>query len=244
MLLRRILLHIRSENWFAVFLDLVVVVAGLFIGLQVDTWWSERQDARLGDVYLSEIQEDFELNKSRLELETARLEDILRNLAALYEQSVLASPVLPVTDLNDRFRLIADMPVFIPVTRAYTNLTGSGDLKLLRSRKLKNELADYYSAAEVTLIVQNTHEMELVQIYEPYIIKNLDYAAVQKTRVDDFSFPPPIEESRILSVLGTAEFRNVLTQKWVISADLLDQQRKMLVRTNQVLQTLQSIIDQ
>lgn len=80
--------------------------------------------------------------------------------------------------------------------------------------------------------------MELVQIYEPYIIANLDHAAVQTTRVDDFSLAPPIEEARILDVLGTREFRNVLTRKWVITTDLLDQHRGMLLRTRSILRQL------
>ena len=133
------------------------------------------------------------------------------------------------------------MPSFVPVSRAYSNLTGSGDLRLIQSRPLKNALADYYAAAQLTMLIQGTHEMELVQIYEPYMIKNLDYAAVQTTRVDDFSLPPPIEESSILDVIGTREFRNVLTQKWVITTDLLRQHRGMLDRTQEILRLLEPI---
>lgn len=238
MLLRRLLSHVRSENWFAVFLDFVVVVVGLFIGLQIDTWWEARRESRLEGEYLTELKEDFELNESRLDDSIARLEHVLRNIRDLHEAAALETPGLSVVELNERFRSISSMPSFIPVTRAYSNLTGSGDLKLIESRELKNALADYYAAAELTLLVQNTHEMELVQIYEPYIIANLDYAAVQTTRVDDFSLPPPIEESRILDVLGTREFRNVLTQKWVITTDLLDQHRGMRIRTRNILRQL------
>ena len=88
------------------------------------------------------------------------------------------------------------------------------------------------------MLVQNTHEMELVQIYEPYIIENLDYAAIEPSRVDDFPLPPPVDEAIILDVLATREFRNILAQKWVISTDLLNQHREMLERTNNVLRQL------
>jgi len=82
--------------------------------------------------------------------------------------------------------------------------------------------------------------MELVQIYEPYIIENLDYAAVGYTRVDDFPLPPPIEEASILKVLATREFRNILIQKSVITTDLISQFRQMLERTNNILKLLKS----
>ena len=60
MLLRRVSSHVQSENWFAVFLDLIVVVVGLFIGLQIDTWWEGQKEARIEGVYLLEIREDFD----------------------------------------------------------------------------------------------------------------------------------------------------------------------------------------
>lgn len=240
MLLRRFMSHVRTENWFAVFLDLLVVVVGLFIGLQIDTWWESQRESRFEGAYLSELREDFEFNRSSLEISLAELEEIAQNIVALHEVAALKTPDMSVSELNEKFRSIANMPTFIPVNRAYTNLTGSGDLRLIKSRQLKNALADYYAAAQLTLLVQNTHEMELVQIYEPYIIANLDYAAVQQIRVTDFPLPPPLEESSILDVLGTREFRNVLTQKWVITTDLLGQHRGMLERTQKILQMLES----
>lgn len=239
MILRRLTLHMRSQNWFAVILDFLVVVVGLFIGLQVDTWWQERQESRLEVSYLLEIREDFEANKSRLDITITGLEDILQSILVLHEQAALETPSLSAQDLNNEFRAISSMPAFIPVNRAYANLTGSGDLRLIQSRHLKNALAGYYAASEMSILVQNTHEMELVQIYEPYMIRNLDYAAVQRTRVDDYSLPPPIEESLILELIGTREFRNILTQKWVITTDLLGQHRNMLERTKNVLELLE-----
>jgi thiosulfate/3-mercaptopyruvate sulfurtransferase len=96
------------------------------------------------------------------------------------------------------------MPSFIPVSRACTNLTGSGDLRLLSDRSLKSALATYY-------------------------------AAVKVTRIDDFPLPPAVEESSIAAVISTGRFRNILTQKRVITTDLLNQHRTMLERTREVL---------
>ncbi len=198
-------------------------------------------EARLEVVYLLELQEDFEQNKSRLEDEAAEFEETARSMFVLQEQSALDSPSMSVSELNENFSQIINMSEFYPINRAYANMTGSGDLKLIRSRPLKNALAEYYAAAQITILVQNTHEMELVQIYEPYIIENLDYLAVAIGRVDDFPLPPPVEEASILDVLTTRKFRNILVQKWVITTDLLDQHRGMLERTNNVLRLLESV---
>lgn len=217
----------------------VAIVVSILLAFWIDTWWEDQKEARFEVVYLQELQEDFELNKSTLEIMTARLEGIIRSTLVLQEQSALASPSLPVAELNENFRSITRMATLIPVNRAYANLTGSGDLRLIQSRPLKNALAEYYAAAKITVSVQNTHEMELVQIYEPYIIENLDFSAVALGRVDDFPLPPPVEEASILDVLATRQFRNIAVQKWVIATDLLNQHRQMLERTNNVLKLLE-----
>jgi hypothetical protein len=46
MLLRSITRHVSDQNWVAVFIDFVIVVVGVFIGLQVSNW----NDARLLDL--------------------------------------------------------------------------------------------------------------------------------------------------------------------------------------------------
>lgn len=239
-LLRRFRLHVQNENWFAVFLDLTVVVVGLFIGLQIDAWWEGQKELQYEAAYLLEIQEDFELSDADLKDMASDLEEILQNIIVLLEQSALATPELTVAELNEHFSHVIRMPTFIPVNRAYSNLIGSGDLKLIRSRALKNALAEYYAAAKVIVLVQNTHEMELVQIYEPYIIDNLDYPAVKRKRIEDFPLPPALDEAIILDVLGNRRFRNILAQKWIILSDLLNLQREMSERTESVLVMLES----
>ena len=47
MLLRRIIEHVKTQNWTAVALDFVIVVVGVFMGLQVQQWAEEQ--ARRGE---------------------------------------------------------------------------------------------------------------------------------------------------------------------------------------------------
>ncbi len=44
MLLRRVIEHVKAQNWTAVGLDFVIVVVGVFIGIQVANWNEARQD--------------------------------------------------------------------------------------------------------------------------------------------------------------------------------------------------------
>ena len=43
MLLRRFMHHVKDQNWFAVGLDVVVVIVGIFLGMQVTEWNDARK---------------------------------------------------------------------------------------------------------------------------------------------------------------------------------------------------------
>ena len=55
MLLRRITQHVKDQNWFAVFVDFVIVVIGVFIGIQVTNWNTERYEQSLERGYLERL---------------------------------------------------------------------------------------------------------------------------------------------------------------------------------------------
>lgn len=223
MILRRLAEAIAEQNWFTVMLEVLIVVVGIFIGLQADDWNQERRDRIDEQLYLAELMEDFEANQTSLDQMTEQLKEILVAMNGLMEQSALEAPTWSVQELNAAIRRIQEMPFFLPVSRAYDNLTGSGELQILRSRALKNTFALYFAKAEVVELVMRTHEMELVQTFQPYIIENMDYQAVGLERKQGFSYPPAVNETRILDVLQTPEFRNIAMQKWIISNDLLNQ---------------------
>lgn len=51
MLLRRVTWHVREQNWTAVLIDFVIVVVGVFVGLQVQDW-NELRKARIEEQQL------------------------------------------------------------------------------------------------------------------------------------------------------------------------------------------------
>lgn len=86
MLLRRVTQHVKTQNWFAVLVDFVIVVVGVFVGLQVQDW----NDAR------KERLEEREL-LGRLETETHELLDVLDGeLGRLEERAAVLTGVNPV----------------------------------------------------------------------------------------------------------------------------------------------------
>ena len=143
-------------------------------------------------------------------------------MLGLLEQSALDKVTISVDSLNFAFSYLSDMPAYSSTDRIYNNLIGSGDLKLIRNNELKTILADYYKSLFIINLVQNTHESELVESFQPYILEHLDFQAVHSYSVEGFELPQPVENDIILNVVHDRKFRNIITLKYTILTDLLD----------------------
>ncbi|MEM1269246.1 MAG: hypothetical protein AAGI08_04270 [Bacteroidota bacterium] len=58
MLFRRVLKHVKDQNWTAVAIDFVIVVLGVVIGLQVSNWNTARQDRSTARELLVRLEND------------------------------------------------------------------------------------------------------------------------------------------------------------------------------------------
>lgn len=62
MLLRRITKHLKEQNWFAVVLDFLIVVGGVFIGMQVTNWNEVRAFQAKEQGYLEQLKAEVDIN--------------------------------------------------------------------------------------------------------------------------------------------------------------------------------------
>ena len=58
MFLRRIIHHVSTQNWTAIWLDLIIVVVGVFLGLQVQEWAQERDRRQLETTYTERLHDE------------------------------------------------------------------------------------------------------------------------------------------------------------------------------------------
>jgi len=240
MRLRHLVGHIKTQNWTAVFLDFLIVVAGIVVGVQVNDWWGSRLDARKEREYLIELKEDFGQAIKELESDSADYRAIATSMVALLEASRHDDGHLSAKELNRNCSRLLYMVGTTIVADTYSNLTGSGDLSLIRSQELRNALASFYARTDIIRLVSQTHELQLVNTFQPYIVRNLDYLAVfeqdrQRALPAELkALPRAFDEDRIRRVLTTAEFRNIVAIKYDTSTDLLDVLATTLERARQV----------
>lgn len=161
MLLRRIIAHLRKQEWTAIAIDFVIVVLGVFVGIQVSNLKEARANRGIVDRHLAEIVEDLE---SHLQMNEALNGSALARIGAvdyIYERAfnrqlprtlVLSTesweapptPPIPEDKLDNLMGLINLVRISVGSRIAYDSLTSSGHMALIENRDLAREIQQYY----------------------------------------------------------------------------------------------------
>ena len=150
MLLRSITKHVREQNWFAVFLDFFIVVAGILIAFQITEWNDERAErVQEREIVLQLISEAQETN---VRIDTNAMKDFERLSAAMRAHVALKAESL--TE-EEAAQLHQDLMVLGPwgeagyVTASLNRLVDAGKLSLLADPKLQLAISKHLSLIHI-----------------------------------------------------------------------------------------------
>jgi hypothetical protein len=141
-LLRRITSHVDEQNWFAVVVDLIIVIVGVFIGIQVANWNDELGDQRLGHYYTARLITDLE---SDLAVGTTLFDYYNQVLESVEE----ADRLLAATNPDAQAVVVAAYRASEfnnnPTNSAtWDQIVSSGHIGLLQSPAIERGLSEYY----------------------------------------------------------------------------------------------------
>ncbi len=145
MLLRRITEHVKAQNWFAVGLDFLIVVMGVFMGLQLDNWNAERLDRISEKKIISYLYADFEALGKETNEKIEFLSSISNDIAAINDLIVQDPEGLDAQRLRIFYETAFSLPPFSGQSDSYEQLVSSGEMNLLRNDELRAELVAHAS---------------------------------------------------------------------------------------------------
>jgi len=237
MILRRLVAHLRHDNWFTIILELVVVVVGLFLAFQLDRWYESQRSKSDLQAHLVSLTEDFTENETRLTSAISEGKQEMEAAITLRAEIRKNPPDLSVTELNQLISQTSLLPTFDAVNLAYRNLISDGMLADLTSSDLKKELAEFYAAYELTKVIQNTQELQFVTIWQPYALENLDYAASNNKPGAARNFAvlqPYVDPELVLEAMKTKQFENIIVIQWETAEDLVYDWSRLLERVKRI----------
>ena len=145
MLLRRIIRHVQEQSWTAITIDFLIVVLGVFVGIQVNNWNLDRLDARRAHGYLLRIQSDIESDIKaieRREVYWKRVVDYGHAAISYAEEGELSQGSRWQTVLA--FYQASQVAPYRSEDTTYRELLNAGELGLIRNEVLRDALAKYY----------------------------------------------------------------------------------------------------
>ena len=104
MLLRRITEHVKAQNWFAVGLDFFIVVVGVFVGLQVNTWNDDRTARVTSKTYYARLSADLAAERETRLMRIEYYEKTKRHAVAALEALDNSDQPLGVDFLVDAYQ--------------------------------------------------------------------------------------------------------------------------------------------
>ena len=171
MLLRRFTQHVNDQNWFAVVLDFLIVVLGIYIGLQVDALRVTQKERVMERQYLERILLDMD-SSIGAQLEEFKLEE--SGIAAM--DVFAASLARGSFTEEDKAATIEALNyigwVVLPVTKMITirELQSSGNISLIQSIEIRNTIGQLElsfamakHSAEQTSAVLNASQAEIIK---------------------------------------------------------------------------------
>ena len=143
-IVRRAVAGFRGQDWTAVVVELVVVVVGVFLGVQASNWNEDREQNRKSAVSTERLKADLRAEAWNIEMQVGyheqvqadarRAADALSGRDPLPDEALLVA-AFRATQYNDNVRQRA----------TYDELTSTGELGLIRDYRLRKLAMDVYT---------------------------------------------------------------------------------------------------
>lgn len=145
MILRRLTKHVQDQNWFAVALDFVIVVFGVFIGIQLGNWNEARANNVRSQQYMQRMVVDLTHELSIYDDRIAFWRQVSDNGLTVLDEASSDVKSLDAWNLLLAYFQASQVAEFFATNATFEELKSAGELDLIRDAGLRSELAEYYA---------------------------------------------------------------------------------------------------
>ena len=239
MILSRLIEHVKQQHWTAVFLDFLIVVAGVFVGLQAQDWNTARTDNARANVMIARLKADFETIEFQLHGSIGQLDTCLKASERVYD--IVESGVAPADpDQQAAFSkaLTETVQLRIPAWQSptFVELQSSGELNLIHDEVLKAALLEYDQRTQIALTAFKTIA-ERTNIFSPPIFNTMRFQPItgasngsKSFAVRTYDFDAMRADPKFLPAVSA--FTLMLVNDRVVQAQQLEKAENVLALLN------------
>lgn len=232
-LLRKIRKKLVSENKITTYLlyavgEIILVVVGILIAVQIDHWSEARKDLEKQNLYLLEILADLKKNEQEINLSlTGPSRWILNSLDTVIYTLQNKEPMYPKME-RDFSRAFSGYGNVDLKTSSFESLRSSG-LDIIKNAKLRNEITDHFNSNIPKCI---NRAVELRDDYYSYMLEYLRtefiYEKDTSFILENTLFPKNYKrlyESELLQSLKV--YQTVYEEMMISTSDLLKKNKEL-----------------
>lgn len=233
MLLRRVIEHVKAQNWLAVGIDFVIVVAGVFIGIQMSNWNESRSKAAVETAMLHEL-------RAALVADAEAIDGVLEHYRRVDERvgSLLAhmQEGKPYTGaLDSDFGVLYGFGNVELNRAAYESLKSHG-LDLISDDDLRSHIVRIYEQSHRKVEAAADSELRVIlNLLQPYFL----------THFKDLRFHRSATPLDYQALLKDAEFLNIVDYRLqIVRQNSIPSAEAALAETKQLIDRLNRKLDE
>ncbi len=144
MILRRLSTALRKQDWFTVAVETLIVMFGVFLGLQVNNWNQARFEQADTQNVLERLERDFELQLTLTNRGIGQQALVLEATSRLI--TGIRTGDLNEQTLNEDLALVDSVATFPGPSAAFQELVSTGRMNLIANGDLRDELYEFDSS--------------------------------------------------------------------------------------------------
>ncbi|GHE72402.1 MULTISPECIES: DUF6090 family protein [Roseivirga] len=179
-------------------LDLIVVIAGISIAFALDNYSENRKQQQEEVLYLQALRDDLKQDKANLNRVVDSSKVLIQNVSETFQFLFSRQPLqkFQIKHITSTYTA----PYFFGNTGTYSALINSGDLQIISSFELRNQLATHYNVSYTELHRIDDFIKNLVDNHlYPYMLKNIAF----QQGTNGIRDTKPLLENEAINLMGS-----------------------------------------
>ena len=152
--------------------EIVLVVIGILIALQINNWNQSLKEKNIEAQYLKNMVRDLNEQLSSLEIQMENEQSYYEAASYILEDYNEGNSFTLDSAFYKRVTVLANRKTFVITDPTYTDLISSGNINIIKNQAIKDKLLNYYQELErIEKIIQNNNSLLIDQHYMLAFIK-------------------------------------------------------------------------
>lgn len=226
MIIQRLSQGIKNQDWFVVMAEILIVVIGIFIGLQVDDWNEDRKERELEQEYLYRIANDIQQHIDQITLRESYLNVVSNDLDTV----LIYLAGSPLAEEINHSRVVtalynsSSVYLFQPYSASYSELLNAGKMNIIEDIATRETIAEFfYTTDQISILTNLDPSNDYRSFVRSIIPANIQKAVLAKCELPNertesillgncsIEMDPTIALQVLNKVRGKREIRNLAT---------------------------------